>query len=41
LSSAPHPLGDEDALIFRDGATNLQQQLVMRIVTHWTIQKFD
>jgi hypothetical protein len=40
LSSTPHPLGNEDTLIFRDGTTNLQQQLIMRILTHRTVQKF-
>jgi hypothetical protein len=40
LSSAPHSLGNENTLIFRHGATNLQQQLIMRILTHRPVQKF-
>ncbi len=37
--SPPHPLGNEGALVFGDGSTDLQQQLVVGVVTHGTVKE--
>jgi hypothetical protein len=39
LPPAAHPLGDQRALILGDRPTDLQQQLIVGIVTHRPIQK--
>jgi hypothetical protein len=38
-ATTPHALGDQRALIFRDRAADLQQQLVMRILAHGAVEK--
>ncbi|CAG0935582.1 hypothetical protein TFLX_04424 [Thermoflexales bacterium] len=40
LAAQAHPFGNQGALIFGDGPANLQQQLIMGILTHGPIQKF-
>jgi hypothetical protein len=39
--SAPHPLGNEGPLLFGHRSANLQQQLVMRVVTHRAVEELD
>ena len=41
LATASHPLGDQGALILSHSATNLEEQLVMRIVIHRALDKLD
>ncbi len=41
LPATAHPLGDQRPFVFGDGPANLQQQLVMRIMAHGSIQKFN
>jgi hypothetical protein len=42
LQTAPtHALGDEITFIFGHHATNLQEQLVVRILAHRAVSKFD
>jgi hypothetical protein len=38
-SPAPHALGDEGAFVLRHRATHLQEQVVMRILTHGPVQE--
>jgi hypothetical protein len=41
MQSPPaHPLGNENAFVFRHCAPNLQEQLVVRILTHRPVQEF-
>jgi hypothetical protein len=37
--SSPHPLGNEGPLVFRHGPTDLEQHLVVQVVTHGTVKK--
>ena len=39
LAATPHPLGNQRALILRDRAADLQQQLVVRILAHGAVEK--
>jgi len=39
VPAAPHPLGDQRALVLRDRAADLQQQLVVRVVAHRPVQE--
>jgi hypothetical protein len=39
LAAAAHPVGNECPLIFGHRATDLEQQVIMRVVTHRTIEK--
>jgi hypothetical protein len=39
LPPATHPLGDQRAFIFSHGSPDLQQQLIMRVLAHGTVQK--
>ncbi len=41
LTPSTHPIGNQSALIFRHSASNLQKQLVMRIMTERPLQKFE
>ena len=41
LPTAAHAISNQGALIFGDGATNLEQQAIMWVVTHRAIQKLD
>ena len=39
--SPAHALGNQRALVLGDGAADLQQQVIVRIVAHWAVQKRD
>ena len=39
MAAAAHPVRNEGAFIFGHGPADLQQQLIMRVVTHRPIQK--
>jgi len=41
LTPAAHPFGNQRAFIFRHGPADLQQQLIMGIVTHRTVEKLN
>jgi hypothetical protein len=41
LASPAHPLGDQAPFVLRDGAANLQQELIMRVITHRPIEKLN
>lgn len=41
LAAAPHALSDQVAFILRHGTPDLEQELVMRVITHRAIQKLD
>jgi hypothetical protein len=41
LAAPAHPLGNQNPLIFRYCPTDLQQQLIVWILTHGSIQKLD
>jgi hypothetical protein len=38
-AATPHALGDQRALILRDRAADLQQQLVVRVLAHGAVEK--
>jgi len=38
--SSPHPLSDQTPFIFSDSPTNLQQELIVRVLTHGSIDTF-
>jgi len=39
--SPAHALGNQRALVLGDCAADLQQQVIVRIVAHWAVQKLD
>jgi hypothetical protein len=39
LAAAAHPVGNECPLLFGHSATDLEPQVIMRVVTHWTFEK--
>jgi hypothetical protein len=39
--AAPHPLRDQRALVFCDRPADLQQELIVRVITHRPIQELD
>jgi len=39
LPATPHTFGDKDSFILRYGTANLQQQLIVRVLTHGPIKK--
>jgi hypothetical protein len=39
LTAAAHALGDQRALVLRDRAADLQQQLVVRVLAHRTVEE--
>ena len=39
--ASTHALGDQSAFIFGDSTTDLQQQLIMWVLTHRSIQELD
>lgn len=41
LSATPHPLGNDAPLVLRHCPANLQQQLVVRVRTHWPVEELD
>ena len=41
LAPPPHPLGNQDAFILRDRSPNVEQELIMRVITHGTLEKLD
>ena len=41
LAPPSHALGNQGALVLGHGGANLQQQLIMRIITHGPLDKLD
>jgi len=41
LATTPHPFGNQTALVLRNGTTNLQEKLIVGVITHRAIQKFN
>jgi len=41
LAPPAHPLGDQAPFVLRDGTANLQQELVVRVITHRSIQELN
>jgi len=41
LAPPSHALGNQGPLILRDRTANLQEQLIMRVITHRTLDKLD
>jgi len=39
LAAAAHPVGNEGPFICSHSTADLEQQLIMGVVTHWTLQK--
>jgi hypothetical protein len=39
LAAPAHPLGDERAFVLGHRPANLEQQLIVRVVTHGAVQK--
>ena len=40
-ASSSHPVGNQLTFILGDGASYLEQELVMRVITHGTVNKDD
>jgi acetyl-CoA acetyltransferase len=41
LAAAAHPIGDQGALILGHRASDLEQQLILEVLTHRAVQKLD
>jgi len=41
VTTAPHPFGNQRTFVLRHGATDLQQQLVMRVLAHRAIEELN
>jgi hypothetical protein len=41
LTTTAHPIGNQRPLLLGDGSADLQQQMIVRSITHRTFQKLD
>jgi hypothetical protein len=41
LPPTPHAIGDEVALILSDRTTDLEQKLIVWIITHWPLKELN
>jgi hypothetical protein len=41
LPPSAHPIRNQGSLVLGDGPSDLQKQLIMRILTHRTVDKLD